>query len=51
MANNGGILRVKGTDIVDGNGQRVILKGVRGTRSSVNAQLTTTPGSVPQAVI
>ncbi|GAB7323952.1 hypothetical protein MBLNU13_g07367t2 [Cladosporium sp. NU13] len=27
MATNGGLLRVKGTDVVDGNGQRVILKG------------------------
>lgn len=43
MAANGGLLRVQGTDVVDGNGQRVILKGVRETRSPVDTQLTTKP--------
>ena len=51
MATNGGLLRVRGTDVVDGNGQRVILKGVSGTRSLLEAQLTTKLGSAPQVVI
>lgn len=51
MATNGGVLRVKGTDVVDGNGQRVILKGVRRTSLPIDAQLIITFDSVPQAVI
>jgi hypothetical protein len=51
MITNGGLLRVKGTDIVDGNGQRVILKGVSQTSIPVYAQLTTKLNSVPQADI
>jgi hypothetical protein len=43
MATNGGLLRVQGTDVVDSNGQRVILKGVRGTTSPIDTQLTTKP--------
>lgn len=51
MATNGGLLRVQGIDVVDGNGRRVILKGVCGTTSPVDARLTTKVDSVPQAVI
>ena len=51
MATNGGLLRVKGTDVVDGNDQRVILKGVRGIANSVYAKLTTRIDSAQQVVI
>jgi hypothetical protein len=30
MASHSGLLRVSGTDVVDGNNKRVILKGVNG---------------------
>ena len=30
MTSNSGLLRVSSTDVVDGNGKRVILKGVSG---------------------
>ena len=51
MATNGGLLRVQGTEVVDGNGQRVILKGVREKNPPLDARLTTKVGSVPQVVI
>lgn len=51
MATNGGLLRVRGTDVVNGNGQRVILKGVRQASIPVYAQLTIKFNSVPQADI
>ena len=51
MATNGGLLRVRGTEVVDGNGQRIILKGVCETNPPLDAPLTTKVDSVPQVVI
>jgi hypothetical protein len=51
MATNRGVLRVKGTGVVDGNGQRIILKGVRGLSLPIDSQLTRKSDSAPQAVI
>lgn len=50
MASHSSLLRVSGTDVVDGNGKRVILKGVSRNFTRDLGKLMANASSVPQEV-